>query len=168
MKMTSAAANKLIKKLTDEVETLLRSERQNLSYNYIEGVDATIPDYSYEDTRACVEKLNEDIRKIKHAVNIMNTTTRLPNIGITIDEALVKMAQYNEEARTLDFMRVKKQISQDHRISDGDIIVEYTKTTYDVKKAQEDYKKLMDEVAKIQLDLDYVNQTVTFDVDIDI
>ena len=46
--------------------------------------------------------IEQKIRKLKHTINVFNTTTVIPEFGITIDEMLVYLPQLNtRESRAI-------------------------------------------------------------------
>ena len=103
--LTSAAANKWIKSLEDEKSYYLSLEESASVYTLSEGEITDPPEYDYQKVNGEIKQIDATIRKIKHAVNVFNTTTVLPELGITVDEALVKMAQLNLYRNKLDIMR---------------------------------------------------------------
>ena len=46
------------------------------------------------------------------------------------------------------------------------LILEYTYTNYDVSVADKDYRETCKAISDMQLELDLINQTKTFDVDL--
>lgn len=166
--LTSAVANKLLKSLEDQKNYLLSIEASSSVYIKAEGEKTDPPDYDYSSTSGKINLINEQIRKIKHAINLFNTTTYLEPLGITIDEALVKMAQLNQRKLQLDIMRKRlpkeRQSMPYSRIN----IIEYQYVNYDIEKVAADYNKLCEEIAEIQLALDTCNHTKTFDLDLDL
>lgn len=165
MKVTSAGANKLLRSLEDEKMYLREIEQQSCTYIMSENETDGKPDYDYLETKRQIEEIDEKVLKIKHAINLFNTRTVLPNLGITIDTALVKMAQLNQMKAKLDVMR--KRLPKERMHSFGKDVVEYTHINYDLSTVREDYKKVTDQIAEIQLALDTCNQTLEFDIDID-
>jgi len=91
-KMTSAYANKVLKKLAEDKEFWRKKELQ--SYTYVAATDEepVIPDYDYAAVAAEISAIDEKIVKIKHAINVNNVTNRIPVGGIemSVDEILVK------------------------------------------------------------------------------
>lgn len=166
MKMTSAEANKLLHKLNDERDALLNMDAQNRTFTAatVENVEEARPEYSYEETNQRLIALDEQIRRIKHALNSFNLTQVLPGLGITIDQALIYIPQLNSRKRRLAVMRSipKKQRS----MSGGASLIEYTYANYDVDKAEADYTAVTDELFKLQNTLDLVNSTVQLDIEL--
>lgn len=164
--LTSAGANKLIKALEDQKNYLLSLEASSSTYIMAEGEKAEPPVYDYSDTSEKLNQINNQIRKIKHAINIFNSSTYLEPLGITIDEALIKMAQLNQRKQTLDTMRKRLPKERQAVPFTRTNIIEYQYTNYDIEKVAADYNKLCEEITEIQLALDTCNQTKTFNLDI--
>ncbi len=167
MKYTSASANKLIKILEDMKNYLLQQEENGKSYVLAEDETPDLPDYDFVTTNAKIDELDKKIRTLKHALNVFNSTTVLP-LGITIDEALVEMAQLNRKLPRLDLMRralPKRRLSGGYAARRD--VAEYEYLNYDPKKAAEVYEKDLRRVQEIQLALDKVNQTEEFEVNVE-
>ena len=47
------------------------------------------PAYNFKEMRDAQDELEKKIRKVKHAINVFNTVTIIPDFDITIDEMLV-------------------------------------------------------------------------------
>lgn len=164
-KLTSAAANKLIKKLEDQKEYLLSMEENNSTYIMTEGESVVTPDYDYQKTAEEISKLDEQVRRLKHAINQFNCTTVLPEIGKTIDEVLVEMAQLNRRKFTLDMMRKrpeKERLVGNHARNNG---IDYLVVNYDQKQVCDDYDKITERIMELQMALDICNQTQVFEVE---
>ena len=76
MNVTSAEANKLLRKLNDERTALLDKEMQNRVFvaATVENLEDARPAYSYAETQEKLAALDEQIRKLKHAINRFNLT----------------------------------------------------------------------------------------------
>lgn len=165
--LTSAAANKLLRTLDDEKNYLLSMEEEAATYILADGESGEAPAYDYEETAKRLKELDSKIRVLKHAINRFNVTAELPELGITIDEALVKMAQLNKDKARLDIMRKRLPKARKKQEFYHSNIIEYEYVNYDLKRVQEDYQAVCDEISKLQLGLDLCNQTVTFEFDMD-
>ena len=95
LKMTSAYASKLLKKLTDERNYLANIENDRNTYFADEDTEPIIPDYDYHETKQNISDLNEKIMKIRHAVNLSNATTvlQIRDKELTVDSVLIRMPQ---------------------------------------------------------------------------
>lgn len=166
--MTSAAANKWIKTLEDEKAYYLTLEANASTYTLAEGEPEEKPDYDYCEVSKKIEELDYKIQRIRHAVNVFNTTTKLPELDLTVDEALVKMAQLNNRKAQLDIMRKKLPKSRVNSfLNRTKTVIEYEYTNYDIEQVKKDYNRIHEEIMKIQLALDICNQTKTFSVNED-
>lgn len=169
-KMTSAYANKVIKKLSEDKEFWIAKE--NEGYVYIAALDEepVIPDYNYEEVAKNIAEIDEKIMKLKHAINVANCTNEVV-VGdkrMTIDMILVRMSQLNRRRSTLDGMRKQQPKS---RINSGlfststrKTAPEYRYINYDLDLIKKEYEQIDSEVAAMQIALDKYNQTVEFDV----
>jgi len=166
--LTSAAANKLLKSLEDQKNYLLALEASSSVYVKAEGEDTEPPVYDYLATSEKLNKINHQVCKIKHAINVFNTTTYLEPLGITIDEALIKMAQLNHRKLELDLMRKRLPKQRQAMPFARGNIIEYQYVNYDIAKVAEDYERICAEISEIQLALDTCNQTKTFELDLDL
>ncbi|MBO5198525.1 MAG: hypothetical protein J6B85_08420 [Lachnospiraceae bacterium] len=162
---TSASANKLLRTYEDEKNYLLSMEADSATYVLADGEKEEPPAYSYEETAARLAQIDREVRKLKHAINVFNVGAVLPKLGITIDEALVKMAQLTRTRARLDSMRKRLPKARKQEYGRTNLI-EYEYVNYDLQKVQEDYQKVCQEIMEIQMELDYCNQTVTFEVDL--
>ena len=168
MKLTSAAAAKAIKTLEDRKSFLLSTEVNDREYVQAEDEKADIPEYSFTDTNQEIDQIDLKIRTIKHALNVFNTTTVLAS-GQTIDESLVEMAQLNQKLPRLSMMRSKqrKRRLNGMETSRRDV-AEFENLNYDPKEVEKVYEENMKRVQQIQLALDKVNQTVEFEVEVEL
>lgn len=170
MKMTSAVANKFIRKLTDEYNFIRSSERDCDTYVLATGETADPPVYDYAYTNLRLAEIDRKIAVIKHALNVNNTITSMELAGgtvLTIDQALVVMAQLNSRLAVLDTMRKRQDRTRVGSITrSSGIVLEYRYLNYDPKLVERDYEKLFARIVDIQLRLDKLNYTVEFEVDI--
>ena len=164
MLYSSAELSKILKRLNSEYYTV--SEKESELSCFVAAIDENIedvrPDYDYEETQKNIEVLQKKIIKIKHSLNIFNTSTILPGFDITIDQALVYMPFLTKRIYTLDSMSNKS--SKTRRINGN--FIEYTYTNYDTEKAKKDYERLSDILEKLQLALDKINQEKLIELDI--
>lgn len=169
-KMTSAYANKVLKKLQEDKEFWLNKEREG--YVYVAALDEepVIPDYDYKVVAANITEIDEKIVKIKHAINIVNATNEIA-VGdkkMSIDMILVRMAQFNKRKNVLDRMRKQQPKT---RINSGMYTArktapEYQYINYDLDLIKKEYETFDTEIAAMQIALDKFNQTYEFDVEI--
>ena len=99
MFMTSAESSKLLRKLKAEYDAMLNKERHSCTFLASVGEDpeSVRPQYDYTETKRQLNALSLQIRKLKHAVNLFNTATVIPEYGVTVDEMLVLIPQLSAE-----------------------------------------------------------------------
>lgn len=170
MKMTSAYANKLLKRLNEDKEFWLDKESNGYVYEAALDEEPLLPDYDYTEVSKNIEELDEKIARIKHAINLANTTNQI-QVGknvMTADIILVRMAQLNKRKATLDSMRKlppKSRISSDTFIG-RKTTPEYRYINFDLNLVKEEYERIDNEIAQMQIALDKYNQTVEFEVEV--
>lgn len=168
MRVTSAQAAKILRQLNDELRALQLKEANSSSFVAAiqENVESVRPEYNFKEMRDAQSEVECKIRKVKHAINVFNTTTIIPDFNITIDEMLVYLPQLNRQCEVLSKMREampKVRVSSGY--SSGNII-DYKYANYDIEEVGRYYAELSDTLAKAQTVLDLVNSTVEFEIDI--
>lgn len=165
MKVTSAEANKMIRQLRDQKELLFTQEKNVISFvaATTENVEEVRPAYSYEEMAAKFDEIDRKVRKIKHALNVFNSTTVVDGFDMTIDEMLVFLPQATDRLRKLAVMLSKPAKSRAENTG-RTAIIEYEYLNYDLAKVQKDYDDLMDMKNRALTALDVVNNTVTFEI----
>ena len=169
MKYTSAEAAKLLRRLNEEHAALLELERQSASFvaAVSEDVESVRPAYDLIAVQGKLAELEGKIRRVKHALNIFNSTHTVPGFGMTVDQLLVYIPQLSQRktklrdmAATLPKTRVKG------RLAANSSVIEYTYANYDVEKAKAAADAAADELARAQTALDKVNNTETMEIDL--
>lgn len=166
--MTSACANKMLRKLNEDKEYYRSKEVDGMTYVAALDEEPVIPEYDYGTVAAAIAEIDEKILIIKHAINLNNTINRI-QVGdkdMSIDEILVKMAQLNRRKGVLDIMRKKEPKT---RINSGyyasrKAVPEYEYINYDLDEVKAQYEKADAEIAMMQMALDKYNQTFEFEV----
>lgn len=169
VEFTSASANKYLRRLQDEKDRLLRNEQEVSTYVLAEGEAAEPPAYDYGATRERVAEIDGQARAIRHALHRFNMQTILPERGITIDEALILLAQLSGRKDRLNGLasrQPKERLTGRYFGSSNGGPIEYRYANYDVVRAEADYRAVADEIAALQLELDLVNQTEVFSVEL--
>lgn len=171
MVITPDGAQKLIKKLEEKKNTL-NSEMNRQSTFVVavsEGdIEELRPKFSFDNTVKDINEINEKILKIKHARNKFNVETLLPDIGLTIDQALIKMAILNREYSTYSSMGNKMEKERLSSVMRATADIEYRYTNYDIAKAAEIGNEMYNKIFEIQEKLNLVNSTYTFEVDVEV
>ena len=173
MKYTSAEAGKLVKKLEDKVKDILSHEEKAALFRVASGENAESlrPEYDFNKTQDEIERLRGQIRTVKHAINVFNTTHTLPGFNdLTIDQALVYIPQLSNRKETLRQMAAhlpKERVDDsNYRFGSRTSFVDYEVTNYDAIDAKAAYDRTADTLAKLQLALDTVNTTETMDIEV--
>lgn len=154
MKVCNSEAMKKVKALEEELNKLRFNETQNSMISYKEGEKKIKVDYDYSKTRKEIERINAEIRKIKNALAVANSTFKIDDFGITIGEALVYLAQLNSEYNNLSQLASRNKISR--RITQNGVL-EYTECTYDTDEAKKDQKEVFAKIGKLQVAIDRAN-----------
>lgn len=163
---TSAGAGKYIKQLEDEKENLLRIEHERCTYDLVVGEEELRPAYDFDATQTQVDALDGKIRHVRHALHLFNAHTELP-CGMTIDEALIALAQLSRKKARLDDLRSRQERERlGTRMFAKTDAVEYRYANYDVSAAEEMYRAVSQQVSELQLEIDLCNQTKTFEVEV--
>ena len=167
MKLTSATIHKMVKKLQDEKEYILNQEEKTEIYMSTEGYKDIIPDYSYSEVREKVDVIDLKIVKLKHAINLFNTTTVIPEYNITIDEMLVLIPQLSAKKQKLSEMALRlPKAREEQGYGRASNIIDYRYANYDIDEVNKDLLAVTDELSSAQLALDLINHSVTFEVEL--
>ncbi|MGN0325540.1 MAG: hypothetical protein ACI4DW_04470 [Lachnospiraceae bacterium] len=170
VKMTSAYANKVIRKLNEDKGFWRRKESESCMYVAALDEEPVIPDYDYSAVASNIQEIDDKIVKIKHAVNVANLTSEV-EVGdhkMTVDQILVKMAQLNQRKAVLDDLRKQEPKIRISSVtySARRIVPEYRYINYDLEVIKKDYERIDKELAEMQIALDKYNQTYEFEVDL--
>lgn len=171
-KMTSAYANKMLRRLEEDKVYWRNVEMDSYVYTAYADEEPLIPEYDYSDTAKKMDEIDEKICAIKHAINLANATNVIVVSGkeMSIDTVLVKMAQLNKRKVILDDMRKrqpKMRVTTSIAASRKGI-AEYRYTNYDIELVKTEYERIDAEIAQMQLQLDKYNQTFEFEVNMEI
>lgn len=166
MKLTSAEAAKLLRKLNEEYQEIIDTEELSREFTAAveENIESVKPEYNYRATQKQLEELEIKICKLKHAINVFNSTTVIPEFNITIDQMLVYLPQLTERRNKYISMKnklPKARLRSEYGSSSN--IIDYRYLNYRLEEVKEDFKKVSLELSKAQTALDLVNSTVSFE-----
>lgn len=168
MKLTSQEAGKLLKKLNEQINSLVRMESMSSTFLASVGEDpeSCRPKYDYTATKNEICALETKVRKLRHALNVFNSTHAVPGYDMTIDEMLVYIPQLTKLKAKLDAMKSVLPKSRETLGSYGRTqnFIDYRYVNYDLETVAADYDAVADELAKAQTALDLVNSTVPFEI----
>ena len=171
MKVTSALANKLLIQLKGEKDIYIQKEIDSNTYVVSDGEEALIPEYDFLENNKKIEEIDIKIMKLKHAINLTNTLSKIEIEGKTysVDEILVRMAELNARMRFYDELRrklPKERLDSRRYISrNNSNAVEYKYTNYKVEDAKAEFERTQKEIIALQLGLDKFNKTFEFEVE---
>ncbi len=166
MRLTSQEAGKLLKKLNEKIQSILNMEQKSSSFLASVGEDPETcrPEYDYAATRDELKDLQAQARKLRHALNVFNSTHTVPGFDMTIDEMLVYIPQLTKEKEKLDRMKSALPKSRvDNRYGNQNFI-DYQYVNYDIKAVAADFEAVSNELSKAQTALDLVNSTESFEI----
>ncbi len=167
MKYTSAEANKLLRKLNDEKTSVMYREENGKEFLAAVGedIESVRPKYDFTETQNAIAGIETKIRKLKHAINVFNSTTIIPEFDMTIDEMLVYIPQLTAAKNKLAIMKDKlPKVREQTRVNSS--ILDYRYLNYDVETVTAEYEKVTDTLSKAQNALDSVNMNQTLEVDL--
>lgn len=167
--MTSAYANKMLKKLNEDKEFWLNKENDGFMYVAAVNEEPVVPDYDFEEVAGHIDEIDREIVRIKHAVNLANVTNTIKfgDEELTVDAVLVRMAQLNRRKGALDMMRKqqpKTRVSSGYATVGRNPAPEYRYINYDLESVRKEYERIDMEITEMQIALDKYNQTVEFEV----
>jgi len=176
MLYTSAEANKLLRQLNEDLSILLQREEKVSTFNAAsnEDPDDLRPDYDYRAVQAERGRLENQIRRVKHAINIFNSTQTLPGVTITdpetneerpvtIDEVLILLPQLNAQRRNYYEMQgrlPRERVSSHYSQPIGSGVIDYIHCNYDPAEARADFNAVTEQISRLQIALDNANQTI--------
>ena len=169
MKYTSAEAAKLLRRLNEEHDMLTELERQSRTFvaAVSEDPESVRPKYDFAEVQAKLAELEGKIRRVKHALNIFNSTHLVPGFDMTIDQMLVYIPQLSQRKQKLREMAgVLPKTRVANRMMSGSGIIDYTYANYDVAAAEAAAAAASEELARAQTALDKVNTTETMEIEI--
>lgn len=168
MKITPAYASKLVRQKNEQIRQILAQEREISTTTACVDEDVTELRQQYDFTafQSKIEKLDREVVALKHAINVFNVTTVLPDLNYTIDAALVRMKILNDQKQRLAVMKGVQPVTR-RSGGFGNKQPEYTYRNYDASDVERAYDAVESELTSIQMALDKANLDSTITVDIE-
>ena len=170
MQYTSAQAAKLLKRLNEEISLEENLEQASAAFvaAVTEDVEELRPAYDFAATQEHLNELEEKVRRVKHALNIFNSTTKVEGFDITIDEALVLIPQLSAKKQKLAQMRnaLPRTREKAGYGSGASSIINYVYANYDIAAAKAEYERVTEQLSALQTALDVTNNSKTMEIDV--
>ena len=158
MKKCNTQIMKEIKTLEEYRAKWISVERVNCTVSYLQGEEPVLPDYDYETTRANIDYLDKEIRRLKGLLAYSNVTTIVEGFDMNINEALIYLAQLKQKESHYNFLMSKNKISRSTS-GFGNANIEFTKILYDQDVVREELKEVTDTIMMLQMAIDRTNLT---------
>jgi hypothetical protein len=156
MKVCNKEAMKIVKDLEEKKSYIVGEEERLCRTFYIQGEEKQKTDYDYAATRTQIAELDKKVRKIKHALAISNCTAVIDDFNISIGEALVYLAQLNDEYDRLSDLAGNTQCTREI-MQDGLVI--YREYYFNVKQVAKEAEELRKQINRLQIAIDRANLT---------
>ena len=140
-----------MRKLLEEKSSIEMREHNGKEFLAAVGEDleSVRPEYDFAKTQSALAEVERKIRKLKHALNVFNSTTVIPEFDMTIDEMLVYIPQLTAKKNKLSSTKDKlPKIREQSRTNSS--ILDYRYLNYDVNEVAAEYEKVADTLAKAQ------------------
>ena len=154
MKVCHAEVMKLIKELEKQKADVLLTERDGCLISYKEGEEPLAGEYDYEAVRREVRRLDTRIRELRATLAKANCRVLVEPFHVTIGEALVMLAQLQNERSELEMLAGYRQRTR--RITSNGVL-EYTECAFDVRRAASDAAALRGRIGELQVAIDRAN-----------
>lgn len=159
---TGSTAQKKVQELNAELTDIYSQERQISTYTYLDNETPEIPNYDIELVQSKFETIVANIGVLKAALRKFNQEHRGRATGLSVDEILVMMPMVNHRKSILSNMRQRIPTTRTTRQN----VSEYTKINYSLDDANRYYQENSDLLVALQEDLNYLNVTDTFEVEL--
>lgn len=168
MLLTSKNANKLLKQLQEELISIEKKENNSKTFLAAtsEDPEKIRPEYDYSDMQAKQKEIENKIVKLKHAINMFNVSTIVPEFNKTIDEMLIYIPQLSARKAKLAIMKDTPKMERVNNYPRNTSIIDYSYINYDLDEVSKDYLNVQEELTKAQIAIDKLNVSKTFEVEI--
>jgi len=169
LKATSAEAAKLLRRLNEEHQALLLLEERSRQYvaAVSEDPESVRPAYDFAAVQKQLSELEGKIRRVKHALNVFNSTHTVPGFDMTVDQMLVYIPQLSQRKMKLQSMAtVLPKVRDTSAYAKNSALIDYRYANYDVAAAAQAAAAAADELARAQTALDTLNNSEQMEIDL--
>lgn len=170
IKVTSDAANKLIKKLEQEkgIFTDKISKMSTFVVAVTENYDQTKAEqeaeFNLNEVIAQIDEIDRKIITIRHAKSVFNNSVVMKN-GLTVGDNIIRLAILEREKNIYSRLATRQKKTRNTSINKD---IEYTYLNYDLEDAKKKYDSVYTEISEIQEELNIVNSSAEYKFEINI
>lgn len=170
IKVTSDAANKLIKKLEQEKGILTDKISKMSTFvvavteNYDQIKAEQEAEFNLNETILQIDEIDKKIITIRHAKSVFNNSVVMKN-GFTVGDNIIRLAILEREKNIYSRLATRQKKTRNTSTNKD---IEYTYLNYDLEDAKKKYDSVYTEISEIQEDLNIVNSSSEYKFEIDI
>ena len=170
IRVTSDAANKLIKKLEQEKGILTDKISKMSTFvvavteNYDQIKAEQEAEFNLNVSISQIDEIDKKIITIRHAKSLFNTSVVMKN-GLTVGDNIVRLAILEREKNIYSRLATKQKKTRNTSMNKD---IEYTYLNYNLEDAKKKYDSVYTEISEIQEELNIVNSSAEYKFEIDI
>lgn len=170
IKVTSDAANKLIKKLEQEKGILTDKISKMSTFivaiteNYDQIKAEQEAEFNLNETISQIDEIDKKIITIRHAKSVFNNSVVMKN-GLTVGDNIIRLAILEREKGIYSGLATRQKKKRNTSLNKD---IEYTYLNYDLEDAKKKYDSVYAEISEIQEELNIVNSSAEYKFEIDI
>lgn len=170
IKVTSDAANKLIKKLEQEKGILTDKISKMSTFivaiteNYDQIKAEQEAEFNLNETISQIDEIDKKIITIRHAKSVFNNSVIMKN-GLTVGDNIVRLAILEKEKGIYSGLATRQKKKRNTSLNKD---IEYVYLNYDLEDAKKKYDSVYAEISEIQEELNIVNSSAEYKFEIDI
>ena len=170
IKVTSDAANKLIKKLEQEKGILTDKISKMSTFvvavteNYDQIKAEQEAEFNLNETISQIDEIDKKIITIRHAKSVFNNSVVMKN-GLTVGDNIIRLAILEREKNIYSRLATRQKKTRNTSTNKD---IEYTYLNYDLEDAKKKYDSVYTEISEIQEELNIVNSSSEYKFEINI
>ncbi len=170
IKVTSDAANKLIKKLEQEKGILTDKISKMSTFvvavteNYDQIKAEQEVEFNLNEVIAQIDEIDRKLITIRHAKSVFNNSTVMKN-GQTVGDNIIRLAILEREKGIYSGLATRQKKKCNTSLNKD---IEYVYLNYDLEDAKKKYDSVYTEISEIQEELNIVNSSAEYKFEIDI